>query len=213
MLMGVKERKAREFKRREDDILKTAYRLLTELEPSQMTMEQIAEQAEIGRGTIYKHFASKNEIYARLIINRRERLIDRLQRIEQEGIERIPRLMRSYMEYCLEDREAYEVHKRCDSHCIRKELGEDLQEALREQQERKTALIRKILLKALGKEISDTEDLIYYICSVWGMQKGAIDAFVENRFEGVHLEEDRYFRIVEQTFYNGIPVMLRPDLP
>ena len=53
--MGVKERKAREFQRREADILDAAYHLLTTMEPMQMTMEMVAEQAEIGRGTIYKH--------------------------------------------------------------------------------------------------------------------------------------------------------------
>lgn len=207
--MGAKERKAREFQRREQEILDTAYRLLTEMEPVQMTMEQIAEIAEIGRGTIYNHFKSKDEIYARLILRRRDKLIQKLEQIERGGIERIPRLLRSYMEYCLEDKEAYAVHKRCDYHCIRANLSPELREELRLQQEQKTALIKRILEKALGKDTSDTQDLIYYICSVWGMQRGAIDAFLENRFEGIELDEEKYFKIVEQTFFTGIPIMLR----
>jgi len=36
--MGIKERKAREFKQREKEILLAAYELLIELEPIQMTM-------------------------------------------------------------------------------------------------------------------------------------------------------------------------------
>jgi AcrR family transcriptional regulator len=207
--MGVKERKAREFKRREDDILKMAFTLLSIQEPAQVTMEQIAEKAEIGRGTIYKHFKSKDELYARLIVRRREKLIRKLEQIDSEGIERIPRLLRSYMEYCLQDKQEYAVHKRCDNHCIRENLGPKLVNELQKQQKRKIDLIKKILVKALGKEVTESEDLIYYICSVWGMQRGAIDAFLENRYEGVELEEKKYFKVVEETFYSGLPIMLR----
>ncbi len=205
--MGVKERKEREFKRREEEILKTAYRFLRKMEPGQMTMEQIAEKAEIGRGTIYKHFKSKDEIYARLIYLRREKFIARLEKIEEEGIERIPRLLRVYLEHCLEDKEAYAVHKRCDAHCVRDNLSNEVRDSLHKQQEKKMELVKRILVKALGKEISDSEDLIYYTCALWGMQRGAIDALLENRFEGVELEEKKYFRIVEQTFYGGLPMI------
>ncbi len=205
--MGVKERKEREFKRREEDILSTAFKLLTEMEPAQMTMEQIAEKAEIGRGTIYKHFKSKDEIYAQLILNRRERLINSLQQIDEEGVGRIPRLMRCYMEYCLEDKQAYAVHKRCDSHCIRKNIGSGLLNALQKQQEKKTELVKSILTKAIGKDITDTDELVYHICAAWGMQRGAIDAYFENRFEGTVLDEKKYFEIVEQMFLSGIPIV------
>jgi AcrR family transcriptional regulator len=204
--MGVKERKEREFKRREEDILKTAYEFLTTVEPGQMTMEQIAEKSEIGRGTIYKHFKSKDEIYARLIFLRREKFIKKLEKIEEEGIERIPRLARVYLDYCLEDKQAYAVHKRCDAHCVRDNLGQEMLERLQQQQEKKMDLVKQILDKALGKEVSESDELIYYTCAVWGMQRGAIDALLENRFEGVELDENKYFNIVEQTFYGGIPI-------
>ena len=207
--MGVKERKAREFKRREDDILETSYDLLSEMEPGQVTMEQIAEKAEIGRGTIYKHFKSKDEIYAKLILRRREKLLNRLEQIDKEGVERIPRLLRSYMEYCLKDRKEYAVHKRCDNHCVRENLGPEIAAELQLQQERKIELIEQILVKALGQEVTQSEDLIYYICSVWGMQKGAIDAYLENRYEGAELQEEKYFKIVEETFFSGLPMTLR----
>ena len=83
--MGVKERKARDFKRREEEILAAAYELLTDLEPIQMTMEMIAEKAEIGRGTIYKHFKSKDDIYVHLILRRREQYIVKLNEIAKDS--------------------------------------------------------------------------------------------------------------------------------
>ena len=210
--MGVKERKEREFKRREEDILVSAYDLLSQMEPGQMTMEQIAEQAEIGRGTIYKHFKSKDEIYARLIFERRKKFIRRLEKIEVEGIERIPRLLRSYLEYCLEDKQAYAVHKKCDAHCVRDNISPEMKQLLQKQQEKKVDIVKRILVKALGKEVMESDDLIYYTCAVWGMQRGAIDALLEDRFEGSVLDEARYFKIVEQTFLGGIPIIFSKNV-
>jgi AcrR family transcriptional regulator len=67
--VGVKERREREFKRREREILDAALRLLDGDDWLSVTIEQIAEGAEVGKGTVYKHFASKDELYARLSLD------------------------------------------------------------------------------------------------------------------------------------------------
>jgi AcrR family transcriptional regulator len=64
--MGIQERKQREFLRREREILDAALGLFNTDDWQAVTVEQIAERAEIGKGTVYKHFESKDEIYARL---------------------------------------------------------------------------------------------------------------------------------------------------
>jgi AcrR family transcriptional regulator len=74
--MGIAERKAREFKRRERDILDAAFTLFMENGPEGVTNEMIAEVSEIGKGTIYKHFKSKSDIYAVLLIEHVEELHD-----------------------------------------------------------------------------------------------------------------------------------------
>ncbi len=67
--MGVKERKEREFRRREGEILDAALKLLDGEDWLSVTIEQISEGAEVGKGTVYKHFASKDELYARLSLH------------------------------------------------------------------------------------------------------------------------------------------------
>ncbi len=198
--MGVKERKAREFKRREEEILETAYLLLTEMEPGKMTMEMIATKAEIGRGTIYKHFKSKDEIYASLILRRREKYMDRLREFkkEEKGNQYEQQLIRSYMEYCLDDPEAFKVHKRCINHCVRENLSPEIVEALNDQQEEKIRLVEDIIRSRSDDSRVASDDLIYFICAGWGMQRGAIDALLEDRIEGQVLEKEKYFKIVEQ---------------
>ena len=62
-------RKQREFARREQDILDAAIGLFDCPNWLSVTVEQIAKKAEIGKGTVYKHFACKEELYAQIALN------------------------------------------------------------------------------------------------------------------------------------------------
>ena len=56
-------RKQREFLQREQLILDTAQNMLHQNGYVQLTMERIAEAVEYSKGTIYNHFASKEDIF------------------------------------------------------------------------------------------------------------------------------------------------------
>jgi len=71
-------RKVQEFKAREQEILNTALELLLDHGDEKVTVEAIAEKVGIGKGTIYKHFDSKSEIYLRLMIDYERGLAERL---------------------------------------------------------------------------------------------------------------------------------------
>lgn len=80
--MGIAERKQREFRRREREILDAALALCGGDDWQAVTVEQIAERAEIGKGTVYKHFASKEEIWARLAADFQQQSLARLESID-----------------------------------------------------------------------------------------------------------------------------------
>src|ERR1044071_1289456 len=79
--MGIAERKEREFKRREREILQAALRLFDGDDWQLVTIERIAQEAEIGKGTVYLHFPSKEDIYGRLALDFARRGAGKLQRI------------------------------------------------------------------------------------------------------------------------------------
>ena len=62
--MGVADRKKREFQQREADILKVAFALFEKNGVERVTINMIADKLEIAKGTVYKHFKSKDEIFA-----------------------------------------------------------------------------------------------------------------------------------------------------
>lgn len=78
----VLDRKEREFQRREEEILAAAYSLFQGPDWQSVTIDQIAAKAEIGKGTIYKHFESKEQIYAKLVIAWQKRVLEQLRRID-----------------------------------------------------------------------------------------------------------------------------------
>lgn len=64
--MGIKERKERERERRRQQLIVAAKRVFTKNDFNQVTMEDIAKEAEVSPGTIYLYFKSKNELFVSL---------------------------------------------------------------------------------------------------------------------------------------------------
>ncbi|MBN2275968.1 MAG: TetR/AcrR family transcriptional regulator [Bacteroidales bacterium] len=61
--MGITERKEREKEQRRNDILDAAERVFFKKGLEQATMDDIANKAELSKGTLYLYFKSKEELY------------------------------------------------------------------------------------------------------------------------------------------------------
>ncbi|MBU1669585.1 MAG: TetR/AcrR family transcriptional regulator [Actinobacteria bacterium] len=85
--MGVAERRAREKEAKRDLILDVAMGLFQEKGYNATTVDDIAQQAELGKGTIYSYFKNKEAIYFSLLIQSLEELRDDLQALKDKGIE------------------------------------------------------------------------------------------------------------------------------
>ncbi len=63
-----------QFKAREENILIMAEQLLLESGEGDITLDILAEELDLAKGTLYKHFSSKDELYLRIIIRYEKRL-------------------------------------------------------------------------------------------------------------------------------------------
>ena len=68
--MGTQERRAREFRQREQRLLDLATGLLLEQGQEAVTMERLAERAEYAKGTLYKHFGCREDVLCALAARR-----------------------------------------------------------------------------------------------------------------------------------------------
>lgn len=65
-----------QFRAREALIFQVAEQLLLENGEAGMTLDALASELDLAKGTLYKHFQSKDELYMLLLIQNEQRLLD-----------------------------------------------------------------------------------------------------------------------------------------
>lgn len=61
--MGIQERKEREKESRKEEIINAAQKIFFEKGLPAATMDEIAEAAELSKGTLYLYYKSKEDLY------------------------------------------------------------------------------------------------------------------------------------------------------
>lgn len=80
------------FHEREQSILATAERLLLESGTGDIVLDDLAEELDIAKGTLYKHFASKDELFVQILI-RYERSLADINAINDDPSAQITRML------------------------------------------------------------------------------------------------------------------------
>jgi AcrR family transcriptional regulator len=132
--MGIQERKEREFTRREEEILQAALSLFNRDDWQAVTIEEVAQASEIGKGTIYKHFPSKEDIYARLALNFNRKLLERLRSIDPglDVIGRLRAVIRVFWDTHVNSREYHRLVQYCEREDFRRNLSEGTREEIQQ---------------------------------------------------------------------------------
>lgn len=186
--MSLQDRKTREFERRGREILDAALALFKGDDWEHVTVEQIARQAEVGKGTVYKHFVSKDEIYARLAMAFQRQMLARLGDIDPQlpVIERFHLHLKVAWEVHLSSQELHRVFLYCSRSEFRSRLPDNVLADL-QQVEEKVARPTYLLVEegiAQGKFPRKPLDLLLFgaqsafwgaIQLVWSGYLGAID--------------------------------------
>ena len=81
-----------QFKHREESILSVAEQLLLESGEGDITLDSLAEQLDLAKGTLYKHFSSKDELFLRIIIRYEEHLLE-INRIDDDASAGVARMI------------------------------------------------------------------------------------------------------------------------
>jgi AcrR family transcriptional regulator len=173
--MGVAERKERDFLRREQEILDAALALFSSEDWQTVTVEQIAERAEIGKGTVYKHFASKDEIYARLATQFQEQGLRELEQLDPK-LPVIHRL-RCIIEIVWKQQQAAEEHQHIVQYCeredFRKSLPADVQQEMTQLDERFMAAVNRVLQDGIDEGLLPKKPLDELIIGPMAALQGA----------------------------------------
>jgi TetR/AcrR family transcriptional regulator len=100
--MGISERKEREKERRRNEILKAAKKLFKNNGYDKTTMQMIANEAELAKGTLYLYFKDKNELIFQILTDANNILFDLMEKAIQKGttgFEKIQHIANAYLDF------------------------------------------------------------------------------------------------------------------
>ena len=108
--MGIIERKEREKKERRRMIIDAAEKVFFSKGFESATMDEIAEKAELSKGTLYLYFQSKESIYTAITERGLVILSDMFRKVDRDdltGIERLKKLGEAYFRFAGEYRDYF----------------------------------------------------------------------------------------------------------
>jgi TetR/AcrR family transcriptional regulator len=92
--MGIHERKEREKEQRREEIIAAAQKVFFEKGLQSSTMDDIAEAAELSKGTLYLYYKSKEDLYLAVMICGMEILAGMFEKVINSGEAVIGRMMK-----------------------------------------------------------------------------------------------------------------------
>ncbi|MFP3040951.1 TetR/AcrR family transcriptional regulator [Treponema primitia] len=97
--MGIFERKGREKAERRSLIMGCAKKLILEYGVEKVSMEDIAKQAELSKGTLYLYFSGKDELFSEICEESAARFSEYVQSRLEGGISGLEALKRYWLSY------------------------------------------------------------------------------------------------------------------
>ncbi len=104
--MGMSERRKRQLEDRRRRIMECAHRLFRDAGYDSITMQDIADAAEVSKGSLYLQFRDKEDLMLALVLDSFDRLEDLVRREAAPpgtGFERLNRLAHAYSSHALQE--------------------------------------------------------------------------------------------------------------
>lgn len=196
--MDKAKQKVQQFRQREQAILDTALELLIEHGEDKVTVEQIAARVDIGKGTIYKHFTSKTEIYIRLLFDYEHQLkadMDQAIIAAEAGDYSAP--ARVYFEKRMSDPVRARLFQRLEEKMVANgEEKEKLQELEDIRQEALVNLNKSFANRIQeGRLIKDVPPYYYYL-AYWALTHGAVELYHNHSFHDLIADKPDFMKFI-----------------
>jgi len=179
------------FRQREQLILDSALRLFLIDDEEQVTVEMIAEAVGIGKGTIYKHFSSKHEIYLLLLIRYEEELASILQQINPGDDKE--RLVRAYFRFRMADPARYTLFDRLEKKCVREPSLARLVERLHRIRESNVAQLEQVISTRIGEGTLADVPAYFHIGAAWALVHGAVGLCSSEFYKDRIADKEEFF--------------------
>ena len=192
--MGTEERKAREKKRRRNQIIDAAEAIIFSKGLEQATMDEIAEEAELSKGTLYLYFKNKNELYLAITARGSDILNARFAKVfagghDHTGIELIRLIGETYLSFVSENPDYFKAFMYYESQSDVQELqqSEYAQTCEENRREALNFIIRALQIGMQDGTVDDSYDPKELAVVIWSSTRG-ITTLSHMRGVGHHFE-------------------------
>jgi AcrR family transcriptional regulator len=184
-------RKVQEFRQREANILVAALELFSEHGEDRVTVEMIADHVGIGKGTIYKHFRSKSEIYLRLMLDYERDLADLFQspKISEDK----EALSRAYFEFRMQDPGKYLLFSRLEDKLTKSSSEPEMLEELHRFRARNLESLTDLIKSRIDENKLEDVPSYFHYCAHWALVHGAAALYQSPFFQEVIQDKDEFF--------------------
>ena len=158
-----------QFRAREALIFQIAEQLLLENGEAGMTLDALAAELDLAKGTLYKHFQSKDELYMLLIIRNERMLLEMIQDTEKQFPEHLVFFMLHHLHHPERTSLFHQIEERLST------TGQGIQplfsELYRVRRQRLRIIIR--MTESYLLEIQSSMIMRDYLASIWSLTYGA----------------------------------------
>ena len=186
--------KVKDFRGREQSILTCAEALFIEQGEDRVTVEMIADAVGIGKGTVYKHFESKDEIYLLLMIGYEEDLAEKFEKLkfsdEQE------RLSRDYFSFRIQDPDKYmlfdRLERKLSEGCSCPELFSRLHTVRRANFDKLNAIVQARIDDGVLEDVPPH----YHVLAAWAVVHGTVALKQSPFYQSMLEDEDEFLKFM-----------------
>ena len=180
--VGLLERRGKEKDNRKKLILKSARALFFKKGFNKVTVDEIAKSSELGKGSIYLYFNSKEEIYAQILLNDIDNFNQKVAVLlgkESTASDLLTEISYLYIDYFLSDGELFRILMTYMLQPAKMNLPEKLNSQILNANARSIDVIGKILQMGIdAKEFSAEMNLKQNQNAFWGLLNGIISLYI-----------------------------------
>ena len=180
--MGIEERRKREKEARKLNIVRAARKLFYEKGFKDVTVAHIARKAELSKGAVYLYFASKEEIYAQILLSDLDKIYNVALSSLRNGESAAKMLIdfaEIYIDTFLKDRESFRKVMTFMLQTDHLNLSENLNQSLIKSTNKTIDILGTILQRGVeNREFPPNLDIWQSRNIIWGMLNGIISLYL-----------------------------------
>ncbi len=154
--MGIEERKEREKEHRREEIINAAEKVFFEKGLQIATMDEIAEEAELGKSTLYLYYKSKEDLYLAVLMRGSDILYQIFQKVVTSGeptIKQVAGLGEAYYDFFKQYRNYFRMFYFFENPQMHRQVSEEMMGMCSENNGRIWKLIVDLIRKGMDEGV------------------------------------------------------------